>query len=129
MKAEVVGKVDQAAIVDESFAVAFPNHRRLHPVAKDLARHPADRRERQAMTAQDLWKVLVHDVACPDQAAAAEHHGKQPDDPRQGRLVGEHDVELGEIYLGLLARRVSKRSSKPACSGGRTSRRKSVTAV
>jgi hypothetical protein len=49
--------------------------------------------------------VLVQDEAGPDQPAEAEHEGEQPDDPRHHRLVGEHNLEVGKIDLGLLAGR------------------------
>ena len=35
----------------------------------------------------------------------AEHHGEQPDDARDAGLVGELDLEVGEVDLGLLAGR------------------------
>ena len=41
----------------------------------------------------------------PDQARIAEHHGEQPDDPRYPGLVGELNLEPGQIDLSLLARR------------------------
>ena len=47
----------------------------------------------------------MHHEARPDEAAVAQHHREQPDDPRRHRFVGEDDVELGEIDLGLLAGR------------------------
>src|ERR1700751_6350973 len=41
----------------------------------------------------------------PDQARIAKHHGEQPDDPRHPGLVGELNLEPGQIDLSLLARR------------------------
>jgi hypothetical protein len=45
----------------------------------------------------------MHDEACPDEAAVTQHHREQPDDPWRHWLVGENDMELGEIDLGLFA--------------------------
>ena len=50
-------------------------------------------------------QILVHDEARPDQPRVAEHHGEQPDDALDAGLVGELDLEAGEIDLGLLAGR------------------------
>ncbi len=47
----------------------------------------------------------MDDKARPDQAAEAEHQGEQPDDARRRRLIGEDDVELGEVDLGLFTGR------------------------
>ena len=41
----------------------------------------------------------------PDQPRVAEHHREQPDDALDARLVGELDLEPGEVDLGLLAGR------------------------
>jgi DNA invertase Pin-like site-specific DNA recombinase len=41
----------------------------------------------------------------PDQAGVAEHHREQPDDALDPRLVGELDLETGEVDLRLLSRR------------------------
>src|ERR1700751_1669225 len=50
----------------------------------------------------------MDDKPRPYQAGIAEHHGEQPDDPRYPRLVGELNLEPGEIDLSLLARRSFK---------------------
>ena len=104
-KAVVTGEVDERAIVDDAVAVTGAGHRGLHAVVEDLPRRAADRLEGGGMAAQHRRQVLVHHEPGPDQAAVAEHHGEQPDDPRRGGLVGEHDVEPGEVHLGLLAGR------------------------
>lgn len=55
------------------------------------------------MAAQDRRQIPMDDEARPDQAAEAEHQGKQPHDPRGRRLVSEDDMEPGEVDLRLLA--------------------------
>ena len=57
------------------------------------------------MAAQDALQVLVEDEPRPDQPGVAEHHREQPDDPLHPGLVGERNLEPGEVDLGLLARR------------------------
>jgi hypothetical protein len=57
------------------------------------------------VTAQDALQVLVDDEARPDQTAVTEDHREQPDDALDAGLVGERDVELGEVDLRLLAGR------------------------
>jgi hypothetical protein len=49
--------------------------------------------------------ILVHDEAAPDQARVAQYHGEEPNDAFCSRLIGELNLETGEIDLGLLARR------------------------
>src|SRR3954469_3235698 len=41
----------------------------------------------------------------PDQARVAKHQGEEPDDSLDAGLIGELDLEAGEIDLGLLAGR------------------------
>lgn len=82
------------------------------------------------MAAQNRRKILMDDEARPDEAAEAEHEGKQPHDPRRRWLVGEDDVKAGEVDLRLLAGRGLEADLVAALRRGRrTSRRKSVTAV
>jgi len=76
-----------------------------HAVVENLARYAANRLERGNVAAQNRLQILVNDEPRPDQARIAEHHGEQPDDPRHPGLVGELNLEPGEIDLGLLARR------------------------
>lgn len=57
------------------------------------------------MAAQNRRQILMDDEARPDQAVETEHEGKQPHDPRRWRLVGEDDVEAGEVDLCLLTGR------------------------
>ena len=57
------------------------------------------------MAAQDALQILMDDEAGPDQPGVTEHHGEQPDDALDARLVGELHLEMGEVDLGLLARR------------------------
>ena len=63
------------------------------------------------MAAQDALQVLVDDEAPPDQPAVTEHHREEPDDALNPWLVGELDVELGEVDLRLLAGRPFPRSA------------------
>ena len=101
----MAGEVDKRPIIHDAVAVAGAGHRGLHAVVEDLPRRAADRLEGSGMAAQHRGEILVHHEPGPDQAAVAEHHGEQPDDPRRGGLVGEHDVEPGEVHLTLLAGR------------------------
>ena len=56
----------------------------------------------------------------------AEHHGEQPDDALDAGLVGELDLELGEVDLGLLAgRRLEAHLEAGADRVGRMSRTQS----
>jgi hypothetical protein len=71
----------------------------------------------------------VNNEPRPDQARIAEHHGEQPDDPRHPGLVGELNLEPGQIDLSLLARRVSNRTSKGVMGSGLMSRTARFTAV
>ena len=98
-------KVEKGAVVDDKTIRVFPDHRRLHAVVENLARHTADRLERGDVAAQNRLQILVDDEPRPDQARIAEHHREQPDDARHPGLVGELNFEPGEIDLGLLAGR------------------------
>ena len=79
----------------------------------------AERLEGCDMAAQHGCQVLVDDEARPDQPRVAEHHGEQPDDARRAGLVGEHDLEAGEIDLALLAGRRSRSAPRKAGSARR----------
>ncbi len=129
VKAVMAGEVEQRAVVDDAALRRFADHGGLHAVVEDLPRHAADGREGGDVAAQHRLQVLMQDEAGPEPAARAEHQREQPDDPRHRRLVGEHDLELGEVDLRLAPGGVSKRTSNGGVAGGRTLRRKSVTAV
>ncbi len=105
LEAVVPREVEKGAVVDDEAVGILADHRGLHAVVEDLARRAADRFERGDVAAQDGLQVLVHDEARPDQARVAEHHREQPDDARDAGLVGELDLEAGEIDLRLLAGR------------------------
>jgi transposase len=75
-----------------------------HIIVEDLVRHAAQRGEGGQMTAEHGLQILMQDEARPDQAAVAEHEREQPDDPRLARLVSQHQLELGEVDLRLVAR-------------------------
>ena len=62
------------------------------------------RYEGGGMAAQDALQVLVEDEASPDQPREPQHHGEQPDDAGEAGLVGEGDLEAGQVDLRLLAR-------------------------
>lgn len=76
-----------------------------------LAGNTAQRLEGARMAAQNRRQILMDDEARPDQAAEAEHQGKQPHDPGRRRLVGEDDMGAREVDLRLLVGGVSKRIS------------------
>jgi hypothetical protein len=70
-----------------------------------MVRRAPDRLESRDVAAQDALQILVEDEPRPDQPGVTEHHRKEPDDALDARLVGELDLEPGEVDLGLLARR------------------------
>ena len=98
-------KVDQTAIVDDQPVGILADHRGLHAIVEDLVRRAADRLQGGDVAAQGGLQVLVGDEPRPDKTREAEHHGEQPDDAGDTGLVGECELETGEIDLGLLARR------------------------
>jgi len=51
------------------------------------------------MTPEQCLQVLMHDIACEQEARMAEHQAEQPDDPGDARIVGEVDNEAGKIDL------------------------------
>ena len=82
------------------------------------------------MAAQDALQILVEDEARPDQPGVAEHHREQPDDALDAGLVGELDLEPGEVDLRLLAgRRLEAHLEAGACAAGRSSRTRSLTTL
>ena len=101
----MAGEIDKRAIVDDEPIRVLADDRGLHAVVQDLARYAVDRLEGGDMAAQDALQVLVDDEAPPDQPAVTEHHREEPDDALNPWLVGELDVELGEVDLRLLAGR------------------------
>ena len=75
------------------------------------------------MAAQDALQVLVDDEAAPDQPAVTEHHREEPDDALDPWLVGELDVELGEVDLRLLAgRRLEAHFESGGADGAKVAR-------
>ena len=68
-------------------------------------------------------QVLVDDEAAPDQPAVTEHHREEPDDALDPWLVGELDVELGEVDLRLLAgRRLEAHFESGGADGAKVAR-------
>ena len=74
MEAVMCGTVDQRAVVDDVGLVVLADHRGLHPVVEDLARHSAQGREGRHMATQHGLQILMGDKTRPDQPAVAEHH-------------------------------------------------------
>lgn len=95
------GKLDQRAVVDDVRLGVLADHRGLHPIVEDLARHPAQGCEGGHVTAQHRLQVLMGNKARPDQPAVAENQREQPDFPNDAGLVGEDRLELGEVDLRL----------------------------
>lgn len=98
-------QVDEGTIVNDAFRLPFADNGGLHPVVKHLPGSATKSLEGCDMASQDGWQVLMHDEARPDKAAVTQHHREQPDDPWRHWLVGEDNMELGEIDLSLLAGR------------------------
>ena len=66
LEAVVPGQVQQRPVVDDEPVGVLADHRRLHAVVEDLARHAAERLERRDVAAQDALQILVDDEARPD---------------------------------------------------------------
>src|SRR3954469_23182669 len=105
LEAVVPGQVEQGSVVDHQALGILARDGRLHAVIEDLAGSPADRSERRRMAAQDGLQVLVQDEAGPDQARVAQYQGEQPHNAFDPWLVGELNLEAGQVDLGLLAGR------------------------
>jgi hypothetical protein len=105
-------EVEKGAVVNDKTIRVFPDYRGLHAVVENLARYAANRLERGNVAAQNRLQILVN-----DEPRIAEHHGEQPDDPRRPGLVGELNLEPGQIDLSLL---VSNRTSSQVCVAPRT---------
>ena len=105
LEAVVAGEVDEGAVVDDESVGVLADDRGLHAIVEDRARRAADRLEGRDVAAQNALQIRVEDEPRPDQPGVAEHHRKEPDDALDARLVGELDLEPGEVDLGLLARR------------------------
>src|SRR4051812_3701877 len=98
-------QVQEFGVVDDAALVDLAQHGGLHAVVQDLRRDAAQRLEGGDMAAQHRRQILALDEAGPYQAAVAEHQGEQPDDPLRFGLIGEGGPEVGEVDLGLFARR------------------------
>ena len=61
--------------------------------------------KRLDVTAEQRLQVLMHDVACEDEARVAEDQAEQPDNTAGAGIVGEVHDEAGKINLRLDARR------------------------
>ncbi len=111
-------QVYEGTVVDDAFCLAFADDGRLHPVVKHVPWSAAESLKGRDMATQNSRQVLMHDEAGPDQTAVPQHHREQPDDPWRHRFIGEDDMELGEIDLGLLTRRRIEPDFKAlTCSG------------
>ena len=95
--------VEVAAHAHETLVRDAPLQTQHRAVVENLAGHAAQGREGGDVAAQDCLQVLVQDEACPDVAGVAQHHREQSDDAGHPRLVGERDLEAGEVDLSLLA--------------------------
>ena len=96
----------QLGVVDDGLVgVSLAQHRCLHAVVQDLARHPAEVLERLHVTAQHRGQVLMQHELPPQIPAVTQHHGKQPHFALHLRRSGEADPELGEVDLRLRPRR------------------------
>ena len=118
LKAVMAGEVDEGAVVDDEPVGVLADDRGLHAIVEDRARRAADRLEGGDVAAQDALQILVEDEPRPDQAGVAEHHREQPDDALDARLVGELDLEPGEVDLRLLARRRLEAHFVSGAAGG-----------
>ena len=105
LEAVVAGEVDEGAVVDDEPVGVLADDRGLHAIVEDGARRAPDRLEGRDVAAKNALQILVEDEPRPDQPGVPEHHRKEPDDALDARLVGELDLEPGEVDLGLLARR------------------------
>ena len=95
----------QLGVVDDGLVLlGLAQDGGLHAVIQDLARSAAEVFEGLHVATQHRGQVLVHHELSPQVAAVTEHHGKEPDLALDG-LAGKTHLELGEVHLGLLARR------------------------
>ena len=118
LKAVMAGEVDEGAVVDDEPVGVLADDRGLHAIVEDRARRAADRLEGGDVAAQDALQILVEDEPRPDQPGVAEHHREQPDDALDPGLVGELDLEPGEVDLGLLAGRRLEAHFVTGAAGG-----------
>jgi hypothetical protein len=118
LEAKMPRQIDQASVVDDQAVGVLADHRGLHAVIEDLPRCAADGGKGGDMATQHGLQVLVDDEAAPDQPREAEHHGKQPDDARDTGLIGECDLEAGEVDLRLLTGRRLEADLEALCLVG-----------
>ena len=98
-------KRHQGGVIGHHPGFVLANHRGLHPVIEDFLGHAAHIREGRDVTAQDRLQVLAGNEPAPEPEAMTKRHREEPDLADNTGLVGELHSELGEIDLGLLARR------------------------
>ena len=103
MESIVTSQVDEGTVIDDTLCLTFADDGRLHAVVKHFPRSSTNGFKSRDVATQDGRQVLMHDEARPNETAVPQYHREQPDDPRCRRLVGEDDMELGEIDLSLLA--------------------------
>ncbi len=70
------------------------------------------------MATKDALQILVNDEARPHQPGIAEDHREQPDDAPDARLIGELDLQPGEINLRLFAGQRLEASFVSRAAGG-----------
>ena len=130
VEAVVASKVDQRTVVDDAALGVLADHRGLHPVVEDLARHAAERREGGDVAAQHGLQVLVQARSGPRAGGC----GRAPSrTARRSAVTAGSSVNAtwnwAKSTCAWSPGGVSKRTSKAGSRGGRSSRRKSVTAV
>jgi hypothetical protein len=101
-KAVVLPKRDQLHVVDDVL-LELSEHRGLHPVVENLARHPAQMFERFQVTAQHRLQVLMLNESASQVPAVSKDNREQPDRASLARCVVEFNVEVCEVNLRLMA--------------------------
>ena len=101
----MAGEVDKTAIIHDEAVRILAHDGRLHAVVEDLPRNAAEIGESSHVASQHRAEVLMDNEAAPHQPRVAQHERKQPHDAFGAWLVGELDLEAGQIHLGLQAGR------------------------
>ena len=104
-RAVMAQQVDERRVVVHDALGRLPDDRGLHAVVQDLDRCAAHGRKGGDGAAQHSLQVLNGAEAPPQPAAVGQHQGEQADGANAVGILVEDHLELGEVDLGLLARR------------------------
>jgi hypothetical protein len=77
------GQIEQGTVINNAARFAFTDDGTLHAVVKYLEWSTADGIECSDVASQHRRQILMHVKTRLDETAEAQHHGKQPDNPRR----------------------------------------------